>query len=560
MHAEQRRRSMGRSDSRTMFLVALVMVHSCLGMTVEAYLDQANERMGIKDYDGAIEVIEQGIEEYPESSSLYTKLGVLYGIKVQVISEYADIFEAIITVFDQWDKALDLDPDNMEARFQRGVWGVNVPKFLGRIEQAVMDLDTIIEILHRSEDPSVYDQLIMAYYYLAYGLQRLMALSDAKELYAVVTEHAPESDLAQAARENLERISEYETWRAQQDARMPPDNESIMKLKTGLQEEPDNTGKLLGLAHEYRVLQRYEDAMAVLQRAQEVDWANPEVYRLLGLVLIDVNEQGYDPRIALDTDFHTDLSFEAVRALDMAVQLAPDDMGLRYLRGIASIEMPFFTGTLEQGMDDLTVVLQNSEDPGIQARVLYYLGLAYQKKAFTYWGQVVIGFPDQGAINAVFKEILPKVVRFDPDEYKKPYVTIDFVLGFKDELPPHTAVWIERENGEFVRTIYVSSFSGHVKEQQVNLPVWAGASRFQDVDAVSGASIDLGHHVYVWDLHDDAGDKVKKGDYVARVEVTFWPSMQYQRVDIPFEVGKKGERVIEEQGNLVPYVEVKYIK
>jgi len=551
---------MKKLGSCIMIVLALFIAQICYGMTVEEYLGEVDERMGLEDYDGAIMILEQAINEHPENSTLYTKLGVLYGIKVQMINDYADIFQAIIGVFEQWDKALELDPANMEARFQRGVWGVNVPKFLGRIEQGVLDLDTIIKILHQTEDPAAYEQLIMGYYYLAYGLQRLMALNEATELYNAVIENAPETELAQGAQENLVRIKDYETWRALEQTKKQPDNENITRLQTKLQTEPDNVEMLLALAREYRAIDRYEDAVMVLQHAQEVDWANPDVYRLLALVLNDINEQGYNPRIALDTDFRTDLSFEAVRALDMAVQLAPDDMGLRFLRGIASVELPFFTGTLEQGMDDLDLVLQNSDDPSVQAEALYYLGLAYQKKAVTYWGQVVTAFSDERVSNTIFKEFAPRMERFDPSLYKKPYIVIEFVLGFKDELPPQTAIWIENESGDFVKTVYVSGFSGYAKEQQVNLPVWASSSKFTDTDVVTGASIDLGHHTYVWDLYDHEGLKRKKGNYTAKIEVTFWPSMNYQRVEVPFKVGKKGEQVIVEEGNFIPYVGIRYIR
>jgi tetratricopeptide (TPR) repeat protein len=541
-------------------LVLVGLITLSAGMTVDEYLDQADELIGLEDYRGAIAILEQGIEEYPESSEMYTKLGLLHGIQVQNIDEYTDVLKTIVKVFDLWDTALNLDPGNIEARFQRGVWGVNIPKFLGRTKQGVMDLDTMIEILYKSEDPGVFEQLLMAYYYLGYGLQRLLALREAEEAYNTVIEYAPETDLAQAARNNLVIINEYREWQSQQDADKPPDNENITRLRTKLQTEPDNIEMLLALAREYRAIARYDDAIDILQHAQEIDWANPEIYRMLALVFQDINSRGYDPRIALDTDFRTDLAFETVRALDMAVQLAPDDMGLRYLRGIASIEMPFFTGTLEQGIEDLSYVLQNSDDPSVQSEALFYIGMAYQKKAISYWGQVVTTFSDQRVSNSVFEQLMPKITRFDPATHKKPHVIIDFVLGFKDELPPQTAVWIEDESGNFIRTIYVSGFSGYAKDQQINLPLWSKSSEYRDLDAVTGASIDLGHHIYVWDLNDYNDCRVKNGNYAANIEVTFWPSMQYQRVEVPFKVGKKGEHAIVEQGNLVPYVEVRYEK
>jgi hypothetical protein len=131
-------------------------------------------------------------------------------------------------------------------------------------------------------------------------------------------------------------------------------------------------------------------------------------------------------------------------------------------------------------------------------------------------------------------------------------------LGFRDELAPQTVVWIEDKGGNFVKTVYVSGFSGHAKEQQINLPIWAGSSRFIDVDGVTGASINLGHHIYVWDLKDHSGKKVKSGDYTIKVEVKFWPSMQYQLVAAHLKVGKKDSQVVIKEGNLIPYLEAKY--
>lgn len=546
------------------YLAAIVfafgILQTCPGMTVEEYLAEADELMGIENYDGARALIEKGIEEHPESSALYTRLGVLYGIKVQLINDFTSVFQEIIKTFDVWDKALDLDPDNIEARFQRGIWGVNVPKFLGRTEGGVQDLDYIIQILHQSEDPSVYEQLIMAYYYVAYGLQRLLVLDKAKELYNAVIEHAPQTDLAAAAQENLVRIAEYEKWRTEQTLKKPPDTDDIIRLKIMLDKEPDNIPILLELSQLYRIDQRYDEAVLVLQRATEIDWANPEVYKNLALVFQDINVEGYNPRIALDTDFRTDLAFEAMRALDMAVELAPNDLGLRFIRGIAGIEMPFFTGTLEQGINDLALVLESSSDPGIQAQALYYLGFAHHKKTVGYWGEVAVRFSDQIASKAMFDKLKPAVKRLDTSSYEKPYVVIDFLLGFKDELAPQTAVWIEDDTGKFVKSIYVSGFSGFAKGQQVNLPVWAQTSQFLDADAVTSASIDLGHHIYVWNLIDYNGKKVKKGKYIAKVEVTYWPSMLYQRIEAPFELGKKGEPVIIQEGNFIPYLEVRYEK
>ena len=55
---------------------------------------------------------------------------------------------------------------------------------------------------------------------------------------------------------------------------------------------------------------------------------------------------------------------------------------LRFLRGIAGVEVPFFVHKLEQGIDDLNRVLKSDVPDATKAEALYWLGEAYQKKGY----------------------------------------------------------------------------------------------------------------------------------------------------------------------------------
>jgi hypothetical protein len=105
---------------------------------------------------------------------------------------------------------------------------------------------------------------------------------------------------------------------------------------------------------------------------------------------------------------------------------------------------------------------------------------------------------------------------------------------------------------------YISGFSTNAKEVQVHLPKYAKSSKFSDIDAVTGASIDLGHHEYVWNLTDSFGDKVKKDEYVVKIEDCHWFHIKYQLVEVLIKIGKKEEKVIVEEGKSIPYFEVTY--
>jgi tetratricopeptide (TPR) repeat protein len=332
----------------------------------------------------------------------------------------------------------------------------------------------------------------------------------------------------------------------------------ITELKEKVQTEPNNSALLVELGKTHFDAKQYEEARKVLKEAIKIDGSNVEAYKFLALTLREIVAKGYDKKIYENADYQRDLAFEAYRALDKAVSCAPENGEIRLLRGIIGVEMPFFVHKLEQGIDDLNRVLKSDVSDSTKAEVLHWLGKAYQKKAMNYWIKVVSKDPNSEESKAIFDRMRPAVKRFDLSQYQPPVLAIDFILGFRDELEPQTAVWIEDKVGNFVKTIYVSGFSGHVKEREVRLSKWANSSKFVDVDAVTGASINVGHHIYVWDLKDSLGRRVTAGEYVVKVEVAYWPSKQYQLVSAAFTFGEKGDRIIVEQGKFIPYLKVNY--
>ncbi|KPK67788.1 hypothetical protein AMJ87_12850 [candidate division WOR_3 bacterium SM23_60] len=540
------------------FTIVMLVVGFAYAKTVEEYINEAANFQQQDRIDKAIETMEQAVEEHQESSAAYFHLGNYIGLLAQRAPDYGEVFFGFEHAFRMWDKALELDPYNFEARFTRGAYGVNMPAFVGRLEQAIGDLEMMIDLIKQSPDPEAQAQLTSAYYYVGQGYQKQGEWDKALEAYGTITAAAPMTDLGQNAQENIDEILAFKEWQAEQEETKKVTPE-ITVLEGQVQKNPKNAGVMIALAQAYVDAERYEDAEQVLKRSIQIDATNVEAYKLLALALGEKAETGYDPRISMDTDYLTNLAFETVAFFDRAVEIAPDDLELRLYRGAMGVQMPFFVGRLEQSIADLEMVVESDAPDSLKAEALYHLGAAHQKMAMTYWIEVVSNYPETDAMEYVFDELQPPVEHIDLAQYKRPFMIVDFVLGFKDELAPQTAVWVETADGVFVKTIYVSGFSGYAKGKQVNLPMWAKASTVQDVDGVTAASIDLGHHIYVWDMKDISGKQVKKGDHIVKVEVSFWPSMQYQRVEVPVNLGKKDERVVVEEGNLIPYVEVKYI-
>jgi hypothetical protein len=247
-----------------------------------------------------------------------------------------------------------------------------------------------------------------------------------------------------------------------------------------------------------------------------------------------------------------------MNAADKVVELAPNDVEARLTRGVTGISMPFFVGKFDQGVADIEYVLKNTKSPADSATAMYWLGAARERQAMRFWLDVATKFPDTDAARMAMYGMRPVEARFDLAKAVKPVVAIDFVSGFRDELPPQIAIWIEDAAEKHVKTVYVSGFAGNVKGKQVTLPVWAAISKFEGADAVTGASIDVGHYVYTWDCKGLDGKPVKPGRYTAKVEVCHWPSNKYQLAEAAIVVGKAENSARVEEGDYIPSLVVTY--
>lgn len=94
------------------------------------------------------------------------------------------------------------------------------------------------------------------------------------------------------------------------------------------------------------------------------------------------------------------------------------------------------------------------------------------------------------------------------------------------------AVWVEDEEGNLVKTLYVTDFTakGGYKKRKEALPTWVNQSKIadkskKDIDAISGATPETGILSYAWDCTDHGGNPVSDGEYKFFVEGTlFWES------------------------------------
>ncbi len=526
------------------FIVLSVMffVFSLQSKPLEDYIEEAKANQNSGKIGEAVNVMEEALKEYPDSSSAYAYLGLYTGMMAGETQNMAKAGELAFKSFGQLDKAVALDSFNIIARFNRGIMGIEVPKFLGRLDDGLGDHEFIIKMHEKSPEKVSKDLLVHVYSFLGKGYKKNEENDKAISAWEKVIELAPESSLASEAKKLIKDTAPSPSTPAKKEEKIESkDPKELMKSGKSYLDNGD-----------------CEKAIDVFKKLIEIDSKNVEAYISLAQALGCLVGRGYDENIYENTDYRSGIAFEVMNILDKAVNLVPDNSSLRLLRASVGVHMPFFLGRLDQAMEDLNKVLESDADKSQKAEAMYYLGVAHQKKTMEYWDKVVMDYPSTEASKMVFEAMRPGVKRIDPSKFKSPVVVVDFILGFQDALAPQTAVWVEDKKGNFVKTLYVSGFSGYVKEKQLWLKKWAESSKYVDTDAVTAASIDLGQHIYLWDLKDNKGKNVKSGKYVVKVEVSSWPSMKYQLVSVPIEIGGKENKSTVEEGNIIPFLQAAY--
>jgi tetratricopeptide (TPR) repeat protein len=534
-------------------LAASALWSATLARTVDEYVEEAASHQRSGDAAAAYAVMEGALTEHPDDATVYAYLGLYRGIQAGAAQTIMDAGKFTAESFTLLDKAIAIDSKNVTARFNRGLMGVKVPEFMGRLDGAIGDLEWVTVAADASPERVSKETLTATYELLGEGYGKKGETAKAEMSWRKVTELAPGSERAGTAQIKLAELSKQAAPQASAPASQP--------ARPAQTATPATPGEVSALIEKGRSLMEsgdYGGAGKVFQEVVAADSTNAVAYKLLAMSLVNA-DRGYDESIAEDTTVRTNLTFQVMNYLDRSVALDPNDPEARLLRGLMGVQFPFFVNKLDQGIEDLQMVMDSDAPVDTKAQAKYWLGFGLQKKGMSYWTQIVNENPDSELVRLTLAGMRPTVAHIQEESQARPCVAVEFVLGFRDELPPQTAVWVETEKGALVKTIYISGFSGHAKQVQVVLPDYAARTGYADADAVTGASIDVGDHIYVWDLKDSAGKTVAAGKYLIKVEVSHWPSMKYQVVSATVEIGGAQAVKVIEEGDYIPYLEVKYL-
>lgn len=120
-----------------------------------------------------------------------------------------------------------------------------------------------------------------------------------------------------------------------------------------------------------------------------------------------------------------------------------------------------------------------------------------------------------------------------PDKKTSPSVTVSLpYVRQPGRASNQFAVWVEDAKGNFIRTLYVTNYTGQggFRIRKDCLPTWvrrsgAATAAKAELDAVSGATPATGTQNYVWDCTGADGKTAPPGRYRIFVEGTlYWKS------------------------------------
>ncbi|MBN2029716.1 DUF2271 domain-containing protein [bacterium] len=529
----------------------------------ETFISEAQDLKTKRQFQEAVDLLLEAVEIYPNESNVHLQLGLAWGDLAQQAGETNDMMLAMKGVneaFAEFEKAVQLDPDHFEAHLNYGAYGVNVPALFGKLDQGVLHLEKAASLLEKIFPDGNPEVSGVIYRFLGQGYQMQERLEEARTAWEKVLEFTPDNENGLAAQEGLENLKQGKANAEVQKPESKQESPEIVVIKQKIEKSQGDFQLHLALGKTYMEEKHWADAQQALKQAIRIDPNSIEAQRLLVNAIGQDAVLGYDERIYEDQELRTNLAFEVIRQMERLLELDPHNPEYQLEYGLMCTYMPFFVQKIDQGLDLLESLANDSSLPdSIRTEALYGLGFGLRKKGTAIWMQLVQNYPKTEDAQLVYEEYGLREHGKEQLSIHGEKVLVTFHLGFQDEIEPQTAVWVEDASGRFVKTLYVSGFSGFAKEKQVNLPIWANNSRFE-TDGTTGASIDWGKHNYTWNLKDHDEKRVPSGLYKITVETSWWPSMTYGRVSADIHVGNTSDEKIVESGPPIPLLHVQYIK
>ena len=195
--------------------------------SIKEYIIKANTLQQAGNLKKAIAVMEEAIQKRPNEALAYSYCGFFNGMQAGNTKDFVEAGKLVTKAFTHLDKAVSLNQNHPLPRFHRGVLAINVPEFLGRLNQGIEDLEVLLQLAKKDRKNVRTDTLFNAVLTLAEGYDRKKAWDKAVNLLQQFLRIAPKGQWATTAGTKLEKIK---AKRAKQKGKQTGKLRSVLRV------------------------------------------------------------------------------------------------------------------------------------------------------------------------------------------------------------------------------------------------------------------------------------------------------------------------------------------
>ncbi len=141
--------------------------------------------------DELVAALEARVEASPDDSALHASLGVAYLQKLFGLGATPEAGQVAMQADRSFDRAIELDPRNLEAHFTKAISLSNWPEFMGRTDDAIRHFEAARSLV---EEPGAQGSSPQLYLFLGNMYQRLGEAEQAAETWRAGLRFHPTSD------------------------------------------------------------------------------------------------------------------------------------------------------------------------------------------------------------------------------------------------------------------------------------------------------------------------------------------------------------------------------
>jgi len=176
--------------------------------SIDEFIREADEYQTSNQLAKAAAVMTEAMTHYPNEVAAHAYCGFYTGMMAGETQEqdYMEAGRLAMESFQMLDRAISMDSSFVQTWLFRGIMGVNVPEFMGYLDQGIGDLSRVLRSSQKSPQNLSGDERIIAYGHLATGYERKGQSAEARTALESIIKLAPESQAAEQAKARIKRL------------------------------------------------------------------------------------------------------------------------------------------------------------------------------------------------------------------------------------------------------------------------------------------------------------------------------------------------------------------